>query len=73
MVMPRDPARGEHVDDHQLRSALWLGDQAVVIHHPSELAAALERVPPRGAPQAGRSDRASRRLSALCAELISGA
>jgi len=30
VVVPRDPARGEHVDDHQQRFAAQLGDRAIV-------------------------------------------
>lgn len=44
VVMPRDPARGEHVDDHQLRFARTLSGRAEVVHEVEALASAVERV-----------------------------
>lgn len=34
LVVPRDPARGEHVDDHQLRFSRWAHDRNLVTRVP---------------------------------------
>ena len=41
VVWPRDPALGEHVDDHQLRYAATLGERAIVVHDAEGLRRAL--------------------------------
>lgn len=44
VVVPRDPRRGEHVDDHQQRFAATLGDQAVACWDVGYLAEAVDLV-----------------------------
>ncbi len=44
VVVPRDPERGEHVDDHQLRFVAHLADRAVVCIDPDRLVTAWEEV-----------------------------
>jgi UDP-N-acetylglucosamine transferase subunit ALG13 len=43
VVVPRDPAFGEHVDDHQLRFAAWLAERRdiTVVREMDKLGAAL--------------------------------
>ena len=41
IVVPRDPARGEHVDDHQLRFAARLPESLAQVVDPDALKAAL--------------------------------
>ena len=31
IVVPRDPTRGEHVDDHQCRFAVWASDRSLIV------------------------------------------
>ena len=31
LVVPRDPKRGEHVDDHQLRFSRWMADKGQIV------------------------------------------
>jgi len=42
VVVPRDPSRGEHVDDHQIRFAAHLADPVRVVLDTTALAEALE-------------------------------
>ncbi|MEZ4239321.1 MAG: glycosyltransferase [Myxococcota bacterium] len=52
VVVPRDPAHREHVDDHQLRFARALGpDEAVVSDPPGLLAAVRAHVEVRRRPE----------------------
>jgi UDP-N-acetylglucosamine transferase subunit ALG13 len=37
VVVPRDPTRGEHVDDHQIRWASSLADRITVVVDPADL------------------------------------
>jgi len=55
VVVPRDPAYGEHVDDHQLRFAATLGDRAEVCLDLSDLPRAIERARGRKVELAGRT------------------
>jgi UDP-N-acetylglucosamine transferase subunit ALG13 len=34
LVVPRDPERGEHVDDHQLRFSRWMADKGQIVAIP---------------------------------------
>lgn len=45
VVVPRDPAFGEHVDDHQLRFAAWLAERRdiTVVRDMHELSEALRK------------------------------
>lgn len=54
VVVPRDPAHGEHVDDHQVRFSAWLEAKGLVVRCTDEAAysAALDEALARG-----RSDR----------------
>lgn len=36
IVVPRDPGRGEHVDDHQQRFAAWAAERGLVVRVPGE-------------------------------------
>lgn len=55
IVVPRDPAHGEHVDDHQLRFARSLGRDEAVVVDPSGLVDAVRaHVEVRG-PEVDRS------------------
>lgn len=45
IVVPRDPACGEHVDDHQLRYARWLADRLHVVPDPADLPDAIAAHP----------------------------
>lgn len=44
IVLPRNPAHGEHVDDHQLRFAAWAGERGLahVVDDVSELGKAIQ-------------------------------
>lgn len=55
VVVPRDPRRREHVDDHQLRFAGYIGDAglAVVARTPLELRLALVSALARGRSHTG--------------------
>jgi UDP-N-acetylglucosamine transferase subunit ALG13 len=54
IVVPRDPARGEHVDDHQIRYATALADRLHVVLDPAGLPAAIDR---HAAVEAARRER----------------
>ncbi|TVQ90949.1 MAG: hypothetical protein EA397_10655 [Deltaproteobacteria bacterium] len=41
IVVPRDPAHGEHIDDHQLRFVERLEDRLVILRDPRELPRAV--------------------------------
>ena len=43
IVVPRQAAFGEHVDDHQLHFARRMADRVHVVEHPGDLPGALER------------------------------
>jgi len=43
IVVPRSPAHGEHVDDHQLRFVTHIGHRAHVVLDPIDLPAAVRR------------------------------
>jgi UDP-N-acetylglucosamine transferase subunit ALG13 len=45
VVVPRDPAFGEHVDDHQLRFAAWLAERRdiTVVYEMDKLGEALQK------------------------------
>jgi UDP-N-acetylglucosamine transferase subunit ALG13 len=49
VVVPRNPAYGEHVDDHQMRFSSWLAAKGMVVlcTEPDDLAAALDSAPSR--------------------------
>lgn len=50
VAVPRDPRRGEHVDDHQQRFVRSLGSRVVAVEAVADLPAAVDRVagrPPR--------------------------
>ncbi len=53
VVVPRDPARGEHVDAHQLHYAATLAERAVVVLDVRELADAVDRAAERRIPPLG--------------------
>lgn len=60
IVVPRDPARGEHVDDHQLLFAGLLGGRATVLRDVAALPGAVrDPVPP---PDAADLDAAAARF-----------
>lgn len=44
IIVPRDPAQGEHVDDHQMRFARWAADHelGVLVLETTDLDAAVE-------------------------------
>lgn len=44
IVVPREAARGEHVDDHQVRFAEHLGDRILLLRDASRLSEALQSV-----------------------------
>lgn len=58
VVLARDPARGEHVDGHQLRFARWAGDRglAVIAADLAELGAQVETAAERGRADAGPAE-----------------
>lgn len=66
LVVPRDPALGEHVDDHQQRFTAWLAGrlQIEVISDWDELVAALGR-PERLAARRPEKERAVERVREL--------
>ncbi len=75
IVVPRQSAFGEHVDDHQMRFAARISDRVLVVLDINELGAMLRshavRVERLG-PNTGGPERASafaHRLDALCAGL----
>lgn len=74
VVWPRDPARGEHVDDHQLRYAATLGDRAVVVDDAAALRRALIAVrgvvDPTRATDPARGAAFVARLAALADTLV---
>jgi UDP-N-acetylglucosamine transferase subunit ALG13 len=67
LVIPRDPARNEHVDDHQVRFSRWLASRMTisVITSYEELVAALGRPERPAGRQAGRSAAVDRIRSLL--------
>jgi UDP-N-acetylglucosamine transferase subunit ALG13 len=78
IVVPRDPAFGEHVDDHQLRFARRLIGRLPVVFDPADLVEAARHHEERAAAfPAFRSDgeRTSHfaaDVEALCARLVAG-
>ena len=69
VVMPRDPAHGEHVDDHQLQFCRWLAERRPirVVNDVEELAMLLRQEAPGavGAERAGPPADVIERLSTL--------
>lgn len=57
IVVPRDPAFDEHVDDHQLRFARRITGQARVVFDPREIAAACVGVEPGSVATTGATRR----------------
>lgn len=78
IVVPRDPAFGEHVDDHQLRFARRLVGRLPVVFDPADLPAVVRLRAERPADAtAFRSDPERTRhfaadVEALCARLVAG-
>ena len=71
IVVPRRPEHGEHVDDHQVRFAASLGNEAVVVQ-PDALAAAVRahHDPPRDVDPEARSRAFCERFDALAQGLL---
>lgn len=75
IVVPRQSAFGEHVDDHQMRFAARIADRVLVVLDIAELGATLRThavCVGRLGPNTGGPERASafaHRLDALCSEL----
>jgi UDP-N-acetylglucosamine transferase subunit ALG13 len=76
VVVPRQSAFGEHVDDHQVRFAARIADRVLVVLDIADLGPALrehaDRVSQLG-PAAGGTERArafALRLDGLCASLL---
>lgn len=78
IVVPRQSAFGEHVDDHQVRFARKIADRVVVVLEMRELGAAIREHTARIATLSGGSFGAERarafalRFDALCSGLLSG-
>lgn len=74
VVVPRQSAHGEHVDDHQVAFARRIRDRAEVVLDIGELEAAIERAGSRRlAPGQSGPERArafALRLDRLCRELV---
>lgn len=76
VVVPRQSAHGEHVDDHQCRFARRIADRVIVVMEMPELGPAIRdhaaRVAAMG-PSAGGPERArafAEKLDVLCAGLV---
>lgn len=67
IIFPRDPAHGEHVDEHQLRFAGWAQDRGlgVVVRDVSRLDAAVDTASRTAAAAAGSAPSPQRSLDAL--------
>jgi peroxiredoxin Q/BCP len=77
VVVPRDPAHGEHVDDHQVRFAERIAGRVVLVRDPAQLgpalathAATVADMPPDSHGPA-RARAFAERLDALCRDLVS--
>ena len=71
VVLPRDPARGEHVDGHQLRFARWAGDRglAVIAEDVDRLGAEVETAAARGREEAGPAEQVDATVRTLGDEI----
>lgn len=78
IVFPRDPALGEHVDDHQMRFAPWCAARGPVLlaRTPEDLDAQLAALPETGTRLETRVDAAesaaARTFTALMSQQVSG-
>lgn len=76
IVVPRDPAHGEHVDGHQIQFARRLADRVLVVEDIRELEGAItgydQRVArlPSPEPPRLRAERFAHRLGELCGRLV---
>ncbi len=76
IVVPRQSAHGEHVDDHQVRFARRIAARVIVVEDPSELAeviatydARVRAIPPdAGGPARARAF--AQRFDTLCRALV---
>lgn len=77
VVVPRDPSRGEHVDDHQQRFARTIEDRARVVWDVRDLAGAVDIARTMLEPGLPRRDEADpafvRRFAATVRALVRGA
>lgn len=77
VVLARDPAFREHVDEHQLRFAAWAGDRglAIIVNDADGISVAVEEAVQRGRNDAGPSaqvDDSVRTLGARMGSLLGG-
>lgn len=72
IIVPRDPALGEHVDDHQLRFAAWAADRrlGVVIHDVARLDDAVDRAARTMSSDDAPARQAEESLRVLSARLV---
>lgn len=71
IVVPRRPEHGEHVDDHQVRFAASLGDEALVVEPEALAEAVASHVdPPREVDPEARSRAFCERFEALAQGLL---
>ena len=70
MVVPRDPSRSEHVDDHQQRFMRRLPSGLITAVDPGGLVASFERTPPRLQARVQGSPAFTRDFAALVDEVV---
>ncbi|MCB9682922.1 MAG: hypothetical protein H6733_15760 [Alphaproteobacteria bacterium] len=69
VVVPREAARAEHVDDHQVRFCAVIGDRARVVTDVDTLAAAVAQVRTLRGETAGEGPRRSRAFASALGEV----